>query len=714
MAQTQQPMGFSNSPMTAAILGPDILARQLRMQQEAQYGQQMLQEGQQTPQGQMVSGHFVAPSITQYLANGLKSYVGRKAMNDLPNQMASLGQAQMQGVNNLFGVGVPQPSAQAPQDLSQPESFAGGAPGASPMPSSQAFPVGPSGAPPAGAGVASGSSDPSSAGIVASPQMLAQGLSAQPGALGSTQSSVSPQNQAIVGALRGQQPGQPKMPLLPGKTREESAQAFALLGPQGYMQAVITQSSPTDLQKTLNALGIQPGSPQYNQLMAQQAQKLNYTPPANIRAGGFTQDVNGNVEQFPKVPEGYTAVRGANGQWQIQPIAGGLAAVQGTAAAGAAGKASATPAATQYDAQGNPLPTTSVAKVLGIGGTPTNSSAPAPVRNNNPGALMPEGKLAQYPDMQTGMIALDKNLQTYGKQGVNTIAGIISKWAPPNENNTKAYIADVSQRLGVPPNQKLDMTNPLVRQALGTAIAIHENGASGVFGTQPSQPTQPAAAPSGQPSYPAPPLGSVEAANTGAKNLQDEMSKKYKALSETNSQAQTTNSYLQSIATLAKTAAVGPFSPTLQYTNALLSFAGLPSATDAVTANNLLDKYSNQIVARLGTGGLGTDAARTILQSAYPNSHMTGAAISEAVDNIVGANQMIQAKAKLLTPLRNSGDAKAYNNAELAFDQAADPRVWEYKNIQDPTARAKFARQTMQQDPQFLSKLKALQSMGVL
>ncbi len=678
MAQVQQPAGFSSSPMTAAILGPDILARQLRLQQDAQYGQSMLDQGQQVPQGQMVSGRYVAPSWTQYLANGLKTYMGRRTLNNLPNEMAGLGQAQIDGVNRIFGV----PEQATPQATGAAPS-AGTATPSSAAPSVQAFSVGDSG----------------------QPQNNQPVPTTQP----------VDQSPAMVSALRNQQPatntqpvqpaqsGQPRLPLLPGKTAQESAQAYMMLGPQGYMNAVVTQSSPTDLQKTLLAMGIQPGTPEYQQALALNVRKANYIAPVNIRPGGYTQEADGTVQQFPRVPEGYTSFRGADGQWHIQQVPGALGALQGSAAATASGQATAKIAPTQYDAQGNPLPTTSVANVLNSGG---NQNTPAPLRNNNPGALMPGGKLAQYPDMQSGVAALDQNLQSYAKQGINTLSGVISKWAPPNENNTQAYIADAAKRLGIDPNQKIDLTNPAVRQAVGTAIMLHENGSSGVFGS--SQPAQ------GK-SFSAPPLGAVTGANTGAQNLQDEMSKDYSALSATNAQAQTTNSYLQEIKTLAQKAAVGPFSDKLDFANELLSFVpGSARAKDAVTANDLLDKYSNQIVARLGTGGLGTDAARAILQAAYPGAHMTAQAINDAVDNLVGANQMIQAKAKILTPLRNSGNAKAYNDAKLTFDQNADPRIWQYMNIQDPVQRAAFAKQTLQQDPHFADKIKALESIGAI
>jgi phytoene/squalene synthetase len=97
----------------------------------------------------------------------------------------------------------------------------------------------------------------------------------------------------------------------------------------------------------------------------------------------------------------------------------------------------------------------------------------------------------------------------------------------------------------------------------------------------------------------------------------------------------------------------------LNFVNGLLSMAGPNAksiagsdrAVDAVTANNLLDKYSNQITARLSANGMSTDSARSILQSAYPNSKMNQAAINEAADNLIGAQQMTQAKTRLLTPL---------------------------------------------------------------
>ena len=40
----------------------------------------------------------------------------------------------------------------------------------------------------------------------------------------------------------------------------------------------------------------------------------------------------------------------------------------------------------------------------------------------------------------------------------------------------------MSQRLGISPTQPIDLSNPAQRQAISTAIMLHENGPGAVFG----------------------------------------------------------------------------------------------------------------------------------------------------------------------------------------------------------------------------------------
>ncbi len=55
----------------------------------------------------------------------------------------------------------------------------------------------------------------------------------------------------------------------------------------------------------------------------------------------------------------------------------------------------------------------------------------------------------------------------YDKYGLNTIEGIITRWAPPSENDTPAYINFVSRKTGIPPNSKItDADYPKLLQAM--------------------------------------------------------------------------------------------------------------------------------------------------------------------------------------------------------------------------------------------------------
>lgn len=113
------------------------------------------------------------------------------------------------------------------------------------------------------------------------------------------------------------------------------------------------------------------------------------------------------------------------------------------------------------------------------GGPAANGPGTLGERNNNPGNLRPVGASTGFQQFQTpeaGLAAIDQNLQAYGKRGINTIEGVIGRWAPSNENNTSAYVSSVAKRLGIDPKQQINLNNPYVRQALGTAIMLHENG----------------------------------------------------------------------------------------------------------------------------------------------------------------------------------------------------------------------------------------------
>ena len=66
----------------------------------------------------------------------------------------------------------------------------------------------------------------------------------------------------------------------------------------------------------------------------------------------------------------------------------------------------------------------------------------------------------------------------YHKYRLYTIRGIISRWAPPTENKTEAYIANVSALTGILPDEPLGIPSgqPSRWMMVATAMAIQENG----------------------------------------------------------------------------------------------------------------------------------------------------------------------------------------------------------------------------------------------
>ncbi|MDO3558291.1 hypothetical protein [Ralstonia pseudosolanacearum] len=118
------------------------------------------------------------------------------------------------------------------------------------------------------------------------------------------------------------------------------------------------------------------------------------------------------------------------------------------------------------------------------------TSGPRNLRNNNPGnieygawakahgATGSDGRFAVFPDAATGSAAVDALLQNYGNRGLNTVSGVIGRWAPASENDTSGYAATVAKRLGVGANDRLNMADPAVRQALGREIARYEGSAA--------------------------------------------------------------------------------------------------------------------------------------------------------------------------------------------------------------------------------------------
>lgn len=504
-----------------------------------------------------------------------------------------------------------------------------------------------------------------------SPASDALGAGAAGGSVGPTNANAAtmagllrqaPAQQPMQPPVQAPQQGQGTAPMaMPGMTPQQAMSMMLMGGPEEYAKAFAARTdNRTDLTKALMSAGIDPASPQGNAMLRDGIKKANYIAPTSLRWGGYVQNPDGSRDQLPQVPEGSQASRGPDGQWQITPVPGGAAAISMMSGAKAAGTA-------PYQLVDN-----------------FNSATGAPGKQfagTTPGLSLP-GVPSAAP-AQPGRPAL-----------------------PPQPGDTpdgvRAQIAMVQSNGGQPIRPEDQSSIDREVQQLKAKLAGMPGGAG--------------AAPAGQSLgvQTGPALGQTANANAAAEGGQKMLDQRWSALQQNASEAQNTRSYLESIRTLASKAGTGQFSDRLQYANSILSLLGSDKATDAVTAKNLLDKFSNQIVARLGQGGLGTDSARAILASAYPNSHMTPAAISEAVENLSGAQGMTQAKAQFLAPVAAKRDVSGYNEAEQNFDRAADPRVWQYEGMTDPAKKRAFLQGAMQQDPTFMQRAQKLHDMGAI
>jgi hypothetical protein len=100
------------------------------IERQRQLAQALQQRGMQTPQGQMVSGRYVAPSFTQYLANAFDVYGGKTGVEEAEKGMAAYQQKQQKtaqqniadalrlsrgGEQTVYGAGMEGPTMEVKQ-----------------------------------------------------------------------------------------------------------------------------------------------------------------------------------------------------------------------------------------------------------------------------------------------------------------------------------------------------------------------------------------------------------------------------------------------------------------------------------------------------------------------------------------------------------------------------------------------------------------------
>jgi hypothetical protein len=89
-------MALPTINLAGGNLPPEILGQQQQLNRQQQMAQLLMQQGQQIPQGQMISGRYVAPSFTQNLASLANAYVGSELAKKGDKQALELAAALRQ------------------------------------------------------------------------------------------------------------------------------------------------------------------------------------------------------------------------------------------------------------------------------------------------------------------------------------------------------------------------------------------------------------------------------------------------------------------------------------------------------------------------------------------------------------------------------------------------------------------------------------------
>lgn len=118
------------------------------------------------------------------------------------------------------------------------------------------------------------------------------------------------------------------------------------------------------------------------------------------------------------------------------------------------------------------------------------ATLPRGIRNNNPGNIRRDKTLWQgeassqtdadflvFSEALYGLRAIAVILLHYQLLHLATVCQMVSRWAPPGENDTLAYITAVANEIGVDAHEPLDLrAHPAQLAFFVEAIVRHENG----------------------------------------------------------------------------------------------------------------------------------------------------------------------------------------------------------------------------------------------
>jgi soluble lytic murein transglycosylase-like protein len=667
---------MASAAMPGMTVLPQFQGSAYQLQQQQALAQALMQQSFQ-PQNTQAVGSGQYSIVPKYSAVGGLAQLGQalmaaKMQNNVAQGYNQLGQNQW---SVLTGQPPQTPQAAAPQQTTD----AGGMTDNQSGPSVTSAPVPTPGQP--------------------TPQAYASAL----GSTGAPQQSAAPQQG---GGLLS-----PGGPLNPNGIPVNAA-ATMFMTPEGQKElfkSVAASYAPTDTTRMGRQAGYTPE--QIQQANSGRIFKDNFVAPVTgtgiFRSPQTMQPIANN----PNMPAGTNPLFDASGNVAaVQPIQGAQSAMQGNAAATAAGEGSQLPYA-GVDASGNPLPVTNRTAAATQAGatTPASAAIVQTESGGSPNAVSPKGAMGAWQVMPNtnanpgfGVKPAQNNSPAeLNRVGQDYYNAMTQRYQSPTLGAIAYNMGPGATDQWIKNGAKFESLPAETRNYVGKVATL--TALNSGAGTPPSG----GGTPAGGAVYAAPPMGAQANAEETVKGQIDTMQKSYQNLQTVRSGAPAALQDVDNMSKLAQGAnplTVGP---------AGAKFAGLFSANAAE-----YEKSRDNLVTNLGSQlGINSDAARDLVYGSIPSYGAPKQAVQNGLDTLRGQIQTRLLKSDYLSGAYTSGDAKAYNQKENQFDQNMTPAVANQVSTFNsmPTGPAKAqALKAAASNPQLRSRLEWAVSNGIL
>jgi hypothetical protein len=257
---------------------------------------------------------------------------------------------------------------------------------------------------------------------------------------------------------------------------------------------------------------------------------------------------------------------------------------------------------------------------------------------------------------------------------------------PFSPNPVGTTIPGTAQQLQVPP----------------TATTVTPGGQAAYVGPRPAATAGPVARPI--------PAGNPPGFEGGVAGTVETVNKDWATTAQQASTAAQDIGVLQNIKKYAPGAITGVETDRRSYLTGLAGLIGMDPEQMARTDTDLLAKNSNM----LALAGGNTDLARQLAESANPNSKMTPQAIQSAADQVIAQRKLAIAKQRFLTPFKALNDPAAYTKALAGWNEVADPRVLQVKDMSVEDLGRMKATMSKSEQADFRKKIVRMKELGVL